>query len=103
MGSRYTQSEIEKAQIKVLNDKGYLFSVIAWNMKKSRKVMSNFLQDPEAYGTKLVGWLLGIYGGYVGYLTPNSVYLYIYLTNEYLVGNIFYKQDFTCLHMINQF
>ena len=23
-------------------------------------------------------------------------------TNEYLVGKIFYKLDFTCLHMINQ-
>ena len=53
----------------------------------------------------LVGWLVGFYGvsTFVGYLTPNSVYMYIPLTNEYLVGKIFYKQDFTCLHMINQF
>ena len=52
-----------------------------------------------------VGWLVGFYGvsTFVGYLTPNSVYTYIHLTNEYLVGKIFYKQDFTCLHMINQF
>ena len=40
---------------------------------------------------------------FVGYLTPNSVYMYMHLTNEYLVGKIFYKQYFTCLHMINQF
>ena len=53
------------------------------------------------------GWLVGFYGvsTVVGYLTPNSVYIYIYIpfTNEYLVRKIFYKQDFTCLHMINQF
>ena len=30
--------------------------------------------------------------------TFNQKYL-----NEYLVGKIFYKQDFICLHMINQF
>ena len=29
--------------------------------------------------------------------------MYIHLTNEYLVGKIFYKQDFTFLRMINQF
>ena len=63
----------------------------------------------------MVVWLFGFYGvsTFVGYLTPNSVclslslyiYIYIYIpfTNEYLVGKIFYKQDFTCLHMINQF
>ena len=49
--------------------------------------------------------LVGFYdvSTFVGYLTPNSVYMYIPFTNEYLVGKIFYKQDFTCLHMINQF
>ena len=31
------------------------------------------------------------------------LYIYIPFTNEYLVGKIFYKQDFTCLHMINRF
>ena len=53
----------------------------------------------------LFGWLFGFYGvsTLVGYLMPNSVYMYIPFTNECLVGNIFYKQDFTCLHMINQF
>ena len=53
----------------------------------------------------LVSWLVGFYGvsTFVGYLTPNSVYMYIPFTNEYLVGKIFHKQDFTCLHMINQF
>ena len=51
------------------------------------------------------GWLIGFYGisTFVGYLTPNSVYMYVPFTNEYLVGKIFYKQDFTRLHMINQF
>ena len=34
--------------------------------------------------------------------------LYVYtfnqwFLNEYLVGKIFYKQDFICLHVINQF
>ena len=50
------------------------------------------------------GWLFVFYGvsTSVGYLTPNSVYMYIPFTNEYL-GKIFYNQDFTCLHMINQF
>ena len=54
---------------------------------------------------KFVGWLVGFYGVsiFVGYLTPNSVYMYIPFTNEYLIDKIFYKQDFTCLHMINQF
>ena len=28
---------------------------------------------------------------------------YIPFTNEYLVGKIFFKQDFIRLHMINQF
>ena len=53
----------------------------------------------------LVGWLVGFYGvsTFLGYLTPNSVYMYTPFTNEYLVAKIFYKQDFTCLHMINQF
>ena len=53
----------------------------------------------------LVGWLVGFYGvsTFVGYLTPNSANMYIHLTNEYLVGKIFYKHEFTCLHMINQF
>ena len=54
----------------------------------------------------MVGWLIGCFYGvstFVGYLTPNSVYIYIPFTNKYLVGKIFYKQDFTCLHMINQF
>ena len=53
----------------------------------------------------LVSWFFGFYGisTFVGYLTPNSVYICIPFTNEYLVGKIFYKQDFTCLHMINQF
>ena len=52
----------------------------------------------------LVGWLVGFYGisTLVGYLTPNSVYMYIHSTKD-LVGKFFYKQDFTCLHMINQF
>ena len=52
----------------------------------------------------LVGWLFGFYGvsTFVGYLTPNYVHMYILFTNEYLVGKIFLKQDFTCLHMINQ-
>ena len=40
---------------------------------------------------------------FVGYSTPNSVYIHIPFTNEYLVGRIFYKQDFTCLHLINSF
>ena len=48
----------------------------------------------------LVGWLFGFYGvsTFVGYLTPNSVYIYIPFTNEYLVGKIVYKKDFICLH-----
>ena len=50
----------------------------------------------------LVVWFYGV-STFVGYLTPNSVYMYIHLTNEYLIGKIFYKQDFTSLHMINQF
>ena len=45
----------------------------------------------------IVSWLFGFYG------VSNSVYMHIPFTNEYLVGKIFYKQDFTCLHMINQF
>ena len=62
-------------------------------------------------GSDGFGWLFGFYGIsiLVGYLTPNSVYIYIYiystkdfLTNTY-VGNIFCKQDFICLHKINQF
>ena len=36
--------------MKVLSDKG--FSFIARDIKRFRKVISNFLQDPEAYGTK---------------------------------------------------
>ena len=54
---------------------------------------------------KVAGWLFGLYGvsTFVGHLTPNSVYMYIPFSNEYLVGNIFYKQYFTSLHMINQF
>ena len=33
------------------------------------------------------------------------IYIYINQTflNEYLVDKIFYKQDFICLHIINQF
>ena len=49
---RCALSEIEKAQIKVLSDKGFSFLVIARDIKKSRKVISNFLQDLKAYGTK---------------------------------------------------
>ena len=52
MGRRCASSEIEKAQIKVISEKGFSFSVIAKDTKKSRKVISNFLEDPEAYGTK---------------------------------------------------
>ena len=57
------------------------------------------------YNVNFVGWLVGFYGvsTFVGYSTPNSVYMYIPFTNEYLVGKIFYKEDFTCLHMIDQF
>ena len=51
MGRKCSVSEIEKAQIKVLSHKGS-FSVIAWDIKRCRKGMSNFLQDTEAYGTK---------------------------------------------------
>ena len=52
MGRRCALSEIGKSQIKVLSDKGFSFSVIARDIKRSRKVINNFLQDPEAYGTK---------------------------------------------------
>ena len=52
MGKRYPLSEIEKAQIKILSDKGFPFLVIARDIKRFRKMISNFLQDPEAYGTK---------------------------------------------------
>ena len=52
MGRKCAVSEIEKAQIKALSDKGFSFSVIARDIKRSIKVISNFLQDPEAYGTK---------------------------------------------------
>ena len=50
-------------------------------------------------------WLFGFYGvsTFVGYLTSNSVYMYIPFTNIYLVGKIFYKQYLIFLHMINQF
>ena len=48
MGRRYALSEIKKALIKVLSDKGFFFSVIARDIE----VISNLLQDPEAYGTK---------------------------------------------------
>ena len=39
----------------------------------------------------LFGWLFGFYGVsiFVGYLTPNHVYMYIPFTNEYLVGKNF--------------
>ena len=52
MGRKCASSEIEKAQIKVLSDKRFSFSVIAGDIKRFRKVISNFLQDQEAYGTK---------------------------------------------------
>ena len=52
MGRKCALSEIEKPQIKVLSDKGFLFSVITRDIKRPIKVISSFLQDPEAYGTK---------------------------------------------------
>ena len=52
MGRRCALSEIGKAQIKVLSVKGFSFLIIARDIKRSRKVLSNFLKDPEAYGTK---------------------------------------------------
>ena len=43
MGRMCALSEIVKAQVKVLSDKGFSFSVIARNIKRSRKVISKFL------------------------------------------------------------
>ena len=37
---------------KVLSDQVFSFLIIARDIKKSRKVISNILQDPETYGTK---------------------------------------------------
>ena len=39
----------------------------------------------------IVGWLFRFnrISTFVGYLTPNSVYMYKPFTNEYFVGNIF--------------
>ena len=44
------------------------------------------------YSDRVGCWLVGFYGEstFVGYLTPNSVYMYIHLTSEYLVNKIFY-------------
>ena len=52
MGRWCALSETKKFQIKLLSNKGFSFSVIARNIKRYRKVISNFLQDPEVYGTK---------------------------------------------------
>ena len=44
--------------------------------------------------TKLVGWLVGWYLwhiNFVGYLTPNSVYMYIHSTKDFLANNLSVK------------
>ena len=72
------------------------------NFKKiSVKFFYSVVHMPSFLGW-LVGWLFGFYGvsTFVGYLKPNSVNMHIPFTNEYLVGKIFYEQDFICLHMI---
>ena len=52
MGRMCTLSEIQKAQINVLSNKLFLFSVIVRDIKRSKKVISNFFQDPVTYGIK---------------------------------------------------
>ena len=52
MERRCPWSEIEKAKMKVSSDIRFSFLIIARDIKRSRKVISNFLEDPEAYETK---------------------------------------------------
>ena len=44
--------KLKKTSTKVLSDKGFSFSAIGKDIKRPRNVISNFLQDPEAYGIK---------------------------------------------------
>ena len=57
-------------------------------------------------GSLLVGWILWRINLCRLFNAKFCLYVYTFnlrFLNEYLVGKIFYKQDFICLHMINQF
>ena len=54
----------------------------------NKKLTQNISEsDPENEVTEflswLVSWLVGFYGIFVGYLTPNSVYMYIHSTKDF--------------------
>ena len=65
--------------------------------------LSKYLSEGKVLVGWLVVWVLWRINLCRLFNDKFCLYIYIPFTNEYLVGKIFYKQDFTCLHMINQF
>ena len=50
MGRKKALSEFEKGQIRAFSTAGYNYSKIATLVKRSRKVIGNFLADEQNYG-----------------------------------------------------
>ena len=81
-------------------------------MDKFTKIVLRLTESKTKYVEDVVqSWLVGCLGLWrinLCRLFNAKFCLYVYtlkqgFLNEYLVGKIFYGQDFFCLHMINQF
>ena len=94
-------------QGRLLNaEKTSLISVFLFFYNKTKNRMSYYSLIAMGRTCSLVAWFLWCINRCR--LFNAKFYLYVFtfnqgFLNEYLVGKIFYGQDFTCLHMINQF